>query len=154
MLYTATARPIDGTLRHEVDVNGRHTLITDEPEHLGGTDAAPTPHELVAAAIASCVSTMIMLYARNHDWELGEGLRVDADYAADTTPRRVTVMLHLPDGLSPEQIKRLQRVAHTCPVRRALEAGFAFEESVSVDASAALATPALASRSTRYGARV
>ncbi len=32
MSFTASARSIDGTLRHEVDVNGRHTIITDEPE--------------------------------------------------------------------------------------------------------------------------
>ncbi len=43
MTMTATARPIDGTLCNEIDVNRRHTITTDEPEHLGGTDAAP-PH--------------------------------------------------------------------------------------------------------------
>jgi uncharacterized OsmC-like protein len=58
MTYTATAHPVEGALRHETDVNGRHTIVTDEPEHLGETDAAPTPHELLAAAIASCVSTI------------------------------------------------------------------------------------------------
>ena len=41
MSFTATARSIDGTLRHEIDVNGRHTITTDEPESLGGTDTAP-----------------------------------------------------------------------------------------------------------------
>ena len=64
MSYTATAQPIDGTLRHEIDVNGRHTITTDEPDRLGGTDTAPRPHELLAATLASCVSTMIVLYAQ------------------------------------------------------------------------------------------
>ena len=63
MSYTATAHSINGTLRHEIDVNGRHTITTDEPARLGGTDTAPTPHELLAATLASCVSTMIVLYA-------------------------------------------------------------------------------------------
>ena len=31
MSFTASAHSIDGTLRHEIDVNGRHTMITDEP---------------------------------------------------------------------------------------------------------------------------
>ena len=52
MSMTATARPIDGTLRHEVEVNGRHTIITDEPTRLGGTDAGPAPHELLPAMLA------------------------------------------------------------------------------------------------------
>jgi hypothetical protein len=30
MSYTATAQPVNGTLRHEIDVNRRHTIITDE----------------------------------------------------------------------------------------------------------------------------
>ena len=121
MSFTASARSINGTLRHEIDVNGRHTITTDEPESLGGTDAGPAPHELLAATLASCVSTMIVLYAQRRDWDLRD-VRVDVDYDADTTPRAIEITVHLPDGLSAEQTERLRRVADTCPVRRALEA--------------------------------
>ncbi len=141
MSYTATARPIDGTLRHEINVNGRHTITTDEPAKLGGTDTAPTPHELLAATVASCVSTMIMLYAQRHGWDLAE-TRVDVEYDADTTPRHVEVVLRLPDGLTAEQIKRLERIAQTCPVRRSLEAGFTFDERLEHDTPAAAQTTA------------
>ena len=127
MNYTATARPINGTLRHEIDVNGRHSITTDEPNRLGGTDTAPTPHELLAATLASCVSTMLVLYARSRDIDLAE-LRVDVDYDADASPRQVEITIHLPDHLSDDQVKRLEKVAETCPVRRALEAGFTFDE--------------------------
>jgi len=116
MSFTASARPLEGGLRHEVDVNSRHTLVTDEPERLGGTDSGPAPHELLAAMLAACASTMVALYARRHGWPV-EGLRVD-----------VEISLQLPAGLSPEQVARLSRVAATCPVRRAFEAGFDFEE--------------------------
>ena len=102
MSYTATAQPINGTLRHQINVNGRHTIITDEPARLGGTDTAPTPHELLAAALASCVSTMIMLYAQRRGWDLGD-VRVDVDYDADTTPRQASVSVHLPEDLTPDQ---------------------------------------------------
>jgi putative redox protein len=135
MSFTASAKPLAGTLRHEIDVNARHTIATDEPLTLGGTDTAPAPHELLAAMVASCVSTMVALYARRHGWEV-EGMRVDVDYDAETTPRRLAVHLHLPDALSAEQVARLQRVAETCPVRRAFEAGFEFEEQTSLDAPA------------------
>jgi putative redox protein len=127
MRYTATAQPINGTLQHEIDVNGRHTITTDEPETLGGSDTAPTPHELLAATLASCVSTMLVLYATPRDIDLGE-LRVDVDYDADTSPRQVEITVHLPDHLTDDQAKRLKKVAETCPVRRALEAGFTFNE--------------------------
>jgi hypothetical protein len=36
--------------------------------------------------------------------------------------------VHLPDGLSTEQTRRLMRVAEACPVRRAIEAGMTFDE--------------------------
>ena len=131
MSYTATAHPINGTLRHEIDVNGRHTIITDEPARLGGTDTAPTPHELLAATLASCVSTMLVLYAQSRGLDLSE-LRVDVVYDADTTPRRIEISIHLPDHLTKDQVKRLEKVAETCPVRRALEAGFTFDERLFV----------------------
>jgi putative redox protein len=131
MSMTAVARSVDGQLRHEVDVNGRHVIVTDEPERLGGTDTGPAPHELLPAMLASCVSTMITLYARTRNWELDE-VRVEVVYDSESTPRHVDVRVHLPDGLSDERISRLRKVAETCPARRALEAGFSFNEQLIV----------------------
>lgn len=138
MPMTATAHRIDGAFRHEVEVNGRHTIITDEPERLGGTDLGPAPHELLPAMVASCVSTMIYLYARNRGWELRD-VRVEVVYDAEPTPRQALVRIHLPEGLTDAQIKRLQKVAETCPARRALEAGFTFDEQIVVAEHAASA---------------
>jgi putative redox protein len=129
MSFTATARTVGDTLRHEVDVNGRHTIITDEPTAVGGTDAGPAPHELLPATLASCVSTMVAMYAKSRGWPL-DGISVDVEYDTDAVPRHFEVTVNLPTGLAPEQVRRLTRVADTCPVRRALEAGFAFDEHV------------------------
>jgi|ERR1022692_1352225 putative redox protein len=135
MSMTATARNPGGGLRQEVDVNGRHTIVTDEPERIGGTDQGPAPHELLAATLASCIATMIASYAQNRGWDLGE-TSVEVDYDPDSVPRRFTIDVHLPNGITPDQQRRLQRVAETCPVRRALEAGFSFDEQIT-------ATPAV-----------
>ena len=136
MSFTATARRVGDSLRHEVDVNGRHTIVTDEPRSLGGTDAGPAPHELLPAALAACISTMVALYARRKGWELGE-TQVDVVYDADADPRHFDVTLHLPAGLSDDQITRLRRVAATCPLRRTLEADVSFDEHLSFPALAA-----------------
>jgi putative redox protein len=129
---TARARLVAGSLRHEVEVNDRHTITTDEPKSLGGADAAPSPHELLPAIVASCVSSMIALYAQRHDWKIDD-LRVDVEYDADTTPRQLELHVHLPVTLSGPQVAHLRRVAETCPVRRAFEAGFAFDEEIARD---------------------
>ncbi len=128
MTMTATTQRA-GKLKHQVDVNRRHTIVTDEPFRLGGTDDGPAPHELLPAALASCIATMVSMYAERHGWDIGDAF-VDVEYEPEPTPRRFEIAVHLPDGLSDEQIKRLERVAETCPLRRALEAGFEFEERV------------------------
>jgi len=139
MSMKATARHVGSGLKQEIDVNGRHTIFTDEPESLGGSDEAPTPHELLAATLASCVATMIAMYAQNRGWNIGE-TAVEVDYDPDRIPRRFVTVLRLPSGLTPEQQRKLERVAQTCPVRRALEAGFVFEErTVTAHAASAAA---------------
>ena len=128
MTMTATTHRT-GKLRHRVDVNGRHAIVTDEPVRLGGTDEGPAPHELLPAALASCIATMVALYAERHEWEVGDA-RVEVDYDPESVPRRFEIELHLPGHLSPDQVRRLERVAESCPLRRALETGFEFEERV------------------------
>jgi len=134
MSFTASARRIGDTLRHQVDVNHRHTIITDEPLQLGGTDAGPAPHELLPATLASCIATMISMYAERKGWQLS-GFTVDVDYYQESVPRHFDVVVNLPDGLAPGEIEQLRRVADSCPVRRAMEAGFTFNEELRTAAS-------------------
>lgn len=128
-MFTATASSVEGALRHRVAVNGRHEITTDEPISVGGFDTAPAPHELLPAMLAACVSTMIVLYAQKRAWDLGD-ISVDVAYNNETTPREVSTRIHLPDGLSDDLLRGLMVVAQTCPVKRALEAGFSFEQEI------------------------
>jgi putative redox protein len=127
MGINATARRVGASLEHEIDVNGRHTILTDEPEYLGGDDLGATPHELLAAAVAGCVSTMIAMYARRKEWELGE-LAVEVDFEPETDPPTFAATIAIERELSDDQIQRLGRVARTCPARRSLESDPEFRE--------------------------
>jgi len=129
MSLTATARSIPGTLRQEVVIDGKHRLITDEPEHLGGEGSGPAPHELFPAALASCISTTLVMYARTKGWELGE-VSVAVDYDNRSTPRHFDIAIELGGNLTDEQLQRLEKVAASCPVRRAVEAGIEFTETI------------------------
>jgi putative redox protein len=131
MGLTATARSIPGTLRQEVVIDGQHRLVTDEPERLGGDGSGPAPHELFPAALAACVSTTLVMYARTKAWELGE-VRVAVDYDHQSTPRKFDVAIELSGELSDVQLERLERVARSCPLRRSVEAGVEFEEVIAV----------------------
>ena len=127
MSMTSSARSTHGSPHHTIDVNGRHVITTDTPNRLGGTDSAPAPHELLPAMLASCISTMIGMYARARDWQPLDAT-VDVEYDPQAIPRHIHTTVNLPDGLTPDQVARLRRVAETCPVKQALEIGFTFEQ--------------------------
>jgi putative redox protein len=86
MSLTAKSRSIPGTLRQEIVIDGKHRLITDEPEAVGGEGSAPSPHELLPAALAACVSTTLVMYARQKGWNLAQ-VTVEIDYDHHATPR-------------------------------------------------------------------
>ena len=137
MSLVATSRALPGTLRQEVLVDGRHLLVTDEPEEVGGEGSAASPHELLPAALAACVGTTLVMYARRKEWELGE-VTVDVVYENRATPRRADVVIRLTGVLDEEQVARLEQVAATCPVGRALEAGVEISERIELRAEAAV----------------
>jgi uncharacterized OsmC-like protein len=62
-------------LRNEVSYGEGHTLVTDEPAELGGEGAGPDPYTLLLAALGSCISMTVTLYARRNGWPL-ERVRV------------------------------------------------------------------------------
>src|SRR6267142_4523557 len=49
---------------------GSHRLTGDEPVGAGGTDTGPTPYDLLLAALGTCTSMTIGLYARKRGWPL------------------------------------------------------------------------------------
>jgi putative redox protein len=140
MSLTATARTVPGTLRQEVVIDGQHRLITDEPRHLGGDGSGPAPHELFPAALAACVSTTLAMYARTKDWDLGE-VTVAVDYDHRSTPRRFAIAIELDADLSDAQLRRLEKVARACPLRRSIEAGIEFTEAIACRPGAIGAEP-------------
>jgi putative redox protein len=105
---------------HEVEIEGGHTLLVDEPLEAGGTDTGPSPTRLVAAGLASCVAVTVEMYAARQGWEVGAvEVEVDAEYEGHA-PRSFAVTLRLPAELSDEQRERLLVIARKCPVHKLL----------------------------------
>jgi putative redox protein len=116
--------------RHVVKVR-RHDVTVDEPAESGGTDAGPSPQELLAASLASCTAVTMEMYAQRKGWTLGD-VEVAVDYtpAERGCPTRFRLTLRLPDDITDEQAERLQVIAAKCPVHRTLDGEVMFEERV------------------------
>ncbi len=112
-------------------VSGTHTLISDEPVAEGGQDWGPSPYELLLAALGSCTSMTVGMYARHKKWPLEKitvRLRHSRVHAADCANcaeeqamlDRIDREIHFDGQLSPEQRARLIEIANRCPVHRTL----------------------------------
>ncbi len=115
---------------HDVKA-GDHTFTVDEPVASGGQDLGPSPQELLAASLASCVAITVEMYAKRKGWNT-DGLEVAVDYtpAERGSATRFKMVMRMPAHLSEDQVERLQVIAAKCPVHRTLEGEVMFDEKL------------------------
>jgi putative redox protein len=110
---------------------GRHRFMVDEPLEYGGSGTAPTPYDLLMAALGACTSMTMQMYAKVKGWPL-EGVtirlthkKIHARDCADCETRdgridHVVRTIELRGPLDDEQRARLLLIAEKCPVHRTL----------------------------------
>ena len=127
-------------LRTEMEAGG-HALVADEPESLGGTDAGPTPYDLLLAALSGCTAMTLRMYADRKGWPLESvtvRLSQDRIHAKDCEEceteegriDRIEREVELEGSLDEKQRRRLLEVADMCPVHRTLKGEVVVENSL------------------------
>ena len=114
----------NGKGRYQQDVvAGQHHLIADEPANIGGADAGPDPFSFLMAALGSCTSITLRMYAERKGLPL---TRVSVALSHEKTEvegslrDRISRTITLEGDLSAEQRQRLLEIANKSPLHRAL----------------------------------
>jgi uncharacterized OsmC-like protein len=128
------------SLKNEVIYGPGHNLITDEPITAGGEDAGPDPYTLLLAALGSCISMTVTMYARRKQWPL-ERVTVrlwqnrmhakDCEECARGTEgyiHRIERTVTFEGDLTEEQRARLKEISHKCPVHKTLTSPIVISE--------------------------
>src|SRR5579884_1777381 len=114
----ARIRTATGKFQQTVEI-GPHRFVGDEPLDAGGADAGPSPHEFLLAALGTCTSMTVKMYAERKGWPLE---RVEVLVTQDKR-EGVHVMqrtVRLEGALDDEQRARLLEIANKCPVHKTL----------------------------------
>ena len=114
-----TARRRDG-YTHDVEIEGGHTMVIDEPDESGGADEGPSPTRVLGASLAACTAITVEMYADRKGWDLG-ALEVDVDISYDgPAPSGFEVTLRPTSELDEDQLGRIGGIAAKCPVHKAI----------------------------------
>jgi putative redox protein len=128
----------DGIYQH-VQARG-HSLLSDEPIELGGTDSGPTPFELLLSSLGSCIAITIRLYAKRKQWDFEhtvislEHERVSKQVDTESGSRVIfeDVILksvQIEGSLDVVQKAKLLEIAQKCPVHKMLTQGVVILDS-------------------------
>jgi putative redox protein len=113
------SRRIEG-YSNEVQLEGSHDLVVDEPVEQGGTDTGPRPTELLGSSLAGCIAITMEMYAERKGWDLG-GTEVAVEMGYEgPVPTSFDVSVSLPPSLDSEQRRKLLVIATKCPVHKVL----------------------------------
>ena len=107
-----------GSLQQKLAVGDLHFLADAEVAR-GGAGTGPSPHEYLAAALASCTSMTLKMYTERKTWKL-ENAIVTVDIERTNDVEILSRDIQLIGELDNEQKKRLLDVASKCPIHKAL----------------------------------
>ena len=99
------------------------TINTDAPKDNMGKGENFSPTDLVAAALGSCMLTIMGIAAKSLNIDL-QGTKVEVNKEMIAAPERrigkLAVKVSVPLKLSEEHQQKLQKAALTCPVHKSL----------------------------------
>jgi putative redox protein len=118
-------RNVGDSLTHKAH-NGKHEIIIDEPESVGGADRGPTPYGYLKAALAACTAITLRMYAKRKKFSLRDIVvsvsheKIEDGNGGKTD--RFNRVIQLDERLGEAEREKLLNIANKCPVHKTLEA--------------------------------
>ncbi len=103
----------------------RAVLETDAPKDNNGRGESFSPTDLVAAALGSCLLTVMAISAEREDIDM-KGAKSEVIKEMAANPRRIsslTVKVEMPSTVPFSAREKLETIARTCPVAKSLSEG-------------------------------
>ncbi len=114
----AVATITDEVYRTELKA-GKHTLIADEPEDVGGKDLGPRPGDFLRMSLASCTAITLRMYANRKHFNVNQiQVSVSSKKAEGRTIFNTEVEIN--GTLDQQQRERMLQIAKLCPVHKVL----------------------------------
>jgi putative redox protein len=126
---------------------GAHTLVADEPREAGGTDAGPSPYELLLSGLGACTAMTLRMYIERKHLPITEVevlLSFNRIYAEDcescSKERRerneeiqhISRLIYVTGEVTEEQRQRLLYIAGRCPIHITLHSQPHIEDALIV----------------------
>jgi putative redox protein len=132
--------------RTQVTAGGRQ-LIADEPKEAGGTDAGPSPYELLLAALGACTAMTLKMYVGRKKLPITDvevlltfdRIHIDdcescvkEERLNDQEVQHISRLIYVTGDVTEEQKERLLYIAGRCPVHVTLHSNPHVEDALIV----------------------
>jgi putative redox protein len=95
----------------------KHTIISDEPEDVGGKDVGPRPGDFYRMSLASCTAITLRMYANRKNFDV-EKVQVSVSTEEGEGKTILHTNIKISGNLDEAQRNRLLQIAKLCPVHK------------------------------------
>jgi uncharacterized OsmC-like protein len=100
----------------------KHRFLSDMSVDDGGSDAAPSPADMVVSSLGFCIAMIVQRYCKTHKYN-DAGIELSMTYLLNAKPKmikNITIDIALPDGFPDDRKSAILNSVKTCVIYNSL----------------------------------